>query len=72
MVRSHSEFWNKQRNYLSHISGFNLELKMRRFLTTSKKVAFRIALSMVALAFLIMGMLFVVCFNRIDQSSDLF
>ena len=39
---------------------------MRMFLGTSKKVAFRIALSMVALVFLSMGMLFgVACFNRI-------
>ena len=46
---------------------------MRMFLTTSKKVASRIALSMVALAFLIMGMLFsVACFNRIEQPSDPF
>ena len=71
MVRSRSGFWNKQRNYLSHTSGFNQELKMRKFSTTSKKADFRIASSMVALAFLLKGIVFVlVCFNRIDQSSD--
>jgi hypothetical protein len=39
---------------------------MGMFSTISKKMAFRIALSMVALAFLLTGMLFVVCFNKIN------
>lgn len=37
---------------------------MGMFSITLKKVVFRIALSMAALASLLMGMLFVVCFNR--------
>ena len=43
---------------------------MGMFLTTSKKVAFRIASSMVALVFLFMGMLSVVCFNEIDLLNE--